>query len=303
MAKGSISFGVTDATGTPVADRLRVELTPQSSGGGGQRMEAEFVLDGHDTFTVTGIACEGGAGTLYRIRIAASGYRQYSFLQVMREGANRPSEGRVRLMVNPKKVTGIASPPFAALPTAFRKAFQEAQMMALAREDEPLVGLSGRPLYEALGPLRQACVLNLAAKVAHVSGGRVARFIEAPTVIRQDRCFAIVSADMPEALRKSELFKSAPSVLHHPPTGFDRLDSFKTRESHGNLQVTFMRMASADLLWADVDIDLSSGLEHGFEVIQNSVTDGRTNPYTVRDLLLLADAEPPIRPAYGVELA
>lgn len=300
MAKGSVGFEVTDTTGQPITGRLRIELTPQSGSAGGQRMAAEFDLDGHDTFTVTDIACAPGVGTLYLIRLSAPGFRRYAFLQLMREGPNLPSEARVRLMVNPKKVAGIAAPDFTTLPPAFRAAFGRAEMTALDARDRPLVGLTGRALFDALGPLRQACVLNLVAKTSHASGGSVARFLHAPTIIRQDRCFAVVAPDMPDALRASDLFKSAPSLLHDPPRGFDRLDSFKTKESHGNLQVTFMRKQGADVLWADLDIDLASGLEHGFEVIENTLTDGRTNPYTVRDLLLLA--EPSIDPGYDLEL-
>jgi hypothetical protein len=303
MAKGSVGFGVTDTTGRPVAGRLRVELTPQSGTSGGQRMAADFDLDGHDALTVTGIACAAGQGTLYRIRLTTRAFRPYSFFQLVHEGTNRSSEADIRLMVNPKKVQGITAPPFAALPAAFRAGFGRAEMTAIAPEDRPLVGLSGGALFDALGPLRQACVLNLAAKTAHASGGRVARFLHAPTIIRQDRCFAVVAPEMPDALRASDLFKSAPSILHEPPRGFDRLDSFKTKESQGNLQVTFMRRTGADVLWADLDIDLASGFEHGFEVIENTLTDGRTNPYTVRDLLLIANTEPPIRPGYDVELA
>ncbi|MDH4065877.1 MAG: hypothetical protein OEW19_15870, partial [Acidobacteriota bacterium] len=238
MATGSVNFTLTDLRNKPIDGKMRIDLTPGPSASGGQRMVVEFLVNGHDDFTITDIVCRGGAGTLYEIRIFADGYRPYAFFQMIQEGKNRPSESHIRLMVNPKKVARILPPPFGKLPATFRAALERAKMTALAAEDRELVGLTGQALYDALGSLRQACMLNLVAKAMHPSAGRVARFVQAPTALRQDRCFAIVSPEMPEALRKSSLYKSAPSVLHEPPPGFVRRDSFKTRDAHGNLQVT-----------------------------------------------------------------
>ena len=94
---------------------------------------------------------------------------------------------------------------------------------------------------------------------------------------------------MPEALRKSDRFKSAPKALHKPLNGFQLEDSFKSRDDHANLQVTFMRHKQSGELAADVDIDESSGVQHGLEVIRNAVTQGRTNPCLIRELMLLFD--------------
>jgi hypothetical protein len=48
-----------------------------------------------------------------------------------------------------------------------------------------------------------------------------------------------------------------------------------------------------------VDLDESSGIEHGFEVIRNAITDGRTNPYLIRELMLLSDpVEKVLDPGY-----
>jgi hypothetical protein len=76
------------------------------------------------------------------------------------------------------------------------------------------------------------------------------------------------------------------------------MNSFKSRDPHANLQVTFMRQIDSDVMWADIDIDEASGFEHGFEVIRNAVVDRRTNPYLVRELLLLALDHQPIDPGY-----
>jgi hypothetical protein len=224
------------------------------------------------------------------VRLQLKGFKPYAFFQTVKEGAkNLPSDSPIRLMADPKKIKDITAPPFSKLPASFRRGLDAAKMRALAPEDEDLVGLTGAELYDVMGPLRKACLLNLVAKATHPSADRVSRFVRAPMVLRQDRCFVEVDSAMHDALCKSERYKSAPGALHEAPEGFERMDSFKSKDAHANLQVTFMRNISSGVYWADVDIDEAGGIEHGFEVIRNTVTDGRTNPFLVRELLLLAD--------------
>jgi hypothetical protein len=141
-----------------------------------------------------------------------------------------------------------------------------------------------------MGPLRTACLLNLFAKARHVSAARCWNLFNHPIVVRQDRFFCDVDATLGNLLRQDEHFKSAPSTLHKPLTGYTIVDSFKSRDAHANLQVTVMRDDSNGRFAADVDIDEASGIEHGFEVLRNRFQ-GRTNPYLIRELLLLADFE------------
>ena len=68
---------------------------------------------------------------------------------------------------------------------------------------------------------------------------------------------------------------AGPSEARPPPS----------RDAHANLQVTFMRDTATGALAADIDIDESSGIEHGFEVIHNAVFKSRTNPYAIREFL------------------
>ena len=65
--------------------------------------------------------------------------------------------------------------------------------------------------------------------------------------------------------------------------------SFKSRDAHANLQVTFMREIASGELAADIDIDESAGIQHGFEVIGNALFRKRTNPYLIREFLLSAE--------------
>jgi hypothetical protein len=66
-------------------------------------------------------------------------------------------------------------------------------------------------------------------------------------------------------------------------------ESFKSRDAHANLQVTFMREKGNGLLAADIDLDESTGIEHGFEVIRNAAFKSRTNPFLIHEFLLSAD--------------
>jgi hypothetical protein len=60
-----------------------------------------------------------------------------------------------------------------------------------------------------------------------------------------------------------------------------------------------MRHRQSGVLAADLDIDESSGIEHGFEVVRNAVFHGRTNPYVVREFLIVSDPiEKTLDPGY-----
>jgi hypothetical protein len=299
MPNGSLTFEVTNARGGPLSGRLNIELDPHEHSVGGDDMEVTFNVQGHTSFEISNISCNDGPGTLYAVRLSADGFKPYAFLQLMKSGTkNLPSEARVQLMANPKKVDGITAAAFGDLPPNFRRGLERAVMIELAAEDRDLVGLSGAALYDAMGPLRKASLLNLVAKGRHLSADRIASFVRAPAILRQDRCFAEVDPALHAKLARSDAYKSAPAALHMPPPGFELMNSFKSRDAHANLQVTFMRKLASDVIWADIDIDEASGFEHGFEVIRNAVTDGRTNPYLVRELLLLSLENQPIDPGY-----
>ena len=298
MAKGSLAIEVTNARGGALSGPLHIELDPHAQSKGGDAMEVTFNVNGHKSFEISNISCHDGLGTLYALRLNADGHKPYAFFQLMKPGRNVPSEATVRVMANPKKVDSITAPAFADLPATFRRALDAAVMVELDAEDRDLLGLSGEALYDAMGPLRKASLLNLVAKGLHRSSDRIASFVRSPAVLRQDRCFAEVDPALHEKLARSDSFKSAPGKLHTPPPGFRLMNSFKSRDAHANLQVTFMQKIGSDVMWADIDIDEASGFEHGFEVIRNAIVDGRTNPYLVRELLLLGLDHQSIDPGY-----
>ena len=198
----------------------------------------------------------------------------------------KANESPVRLVVKPSRVRDIRAPA----PTRRLSNFLDAAaMVAPEDEDADLVGLSGGTLYDALGPLRQACLLNVFKKAGHKSAGGCGSLLLHPLVLRQDRCFCMVDEAMVGFLNNSTRFKTAKSTLHDPLEGFEMLHlSYKSKDSHANLQVTLMKNGDGQFA-ADIDIDEASGFEHGLEVIRNHVGRQRTNPYLVRELLLLQD--------------
>lgn len=291
MPTGNLVVHLTDMTGEPVKN-IDIELTRVSGepGTGGETMHVSLVGPDAD-LTVTGITCRGGPGTMYRVLAEADHYRPYAFFQLVQEDRNNTASDDVEFWVKPDHVTDIRAKGFDDLSKDIRRIMEEARMIHLKAEDRDLVGLVGADLYDQLGPLRKACLLNLAVKTSDkATTGDCLGAIGGVMVCRQDRFFARVDGGLPERLRKSPLFKSAPETLHEPLPGFVMAEgSFKSRDAHANLQVTFMRESATGDLAADIDIDESSGIQHGLEVIRNATFRNRTNPYLIREFLLSAD--------------
>jgi len=228
---------------------------------------------------------------MYRVFAEAEHYRRYGFFQLIQEDRVNTASDQVEFWVKPGAVQDIKSPTFDKLSARARKILNDAEMTAEKDEDQDLLTLNGADLYRQLGPLRKACFLNLITKAADdtTTEGCISQ-IRGVLVCRQDRFFARVTARFPEMLRQSRLFKTAPAALHKPLPAFEMTgESFKSQDAHANLQVTFMREKVNGSLAADIDIDESAGIEHGFEVIRNATFHSRTNPFLIHEFLLSAD--------------
>ncbi len=275
--------------------RGRVEIDLRrvdgANGAGGEHMEVS-VNGPVGTLTMTGIACRPGPGTMYEVRASMPHHRRYAFFQLIRENQDNPASDDVEFWVKPGDVDGIEAPAFADLPARLRRMCDEAAMIVDKPEDRELAGVSGPALYQQMGPLRQACLLNIATKAADdATGGGCLRTFEGLLISRQDRLFARVAPGLVDIVQQGAMFKSAPGALHEPPPGYALSvhGSYKSRDPHANLQITFMTEAATGTLVADIDIDEASGIEHGFEVIRNAVFNRRTNPYLIREFLNAAD--------------
>ncbi len=291
MPSGALDVHLTDLTGEPVRN-ISIELLRFSGepGTGGETMHVTLAGPDPD-LTIDGITCRGGIGTMYRVFAEAEHYRPYGFFQRIQEDRVNTASDDVEFWVKPGDVKDIKAPAFGSLSARARKILNDADMMAVKDEDQDLLNLKGEDLYRQRGPLRKACFLNLIAKAADdTTTGACVSHIGGVLVCRQDRFFARVSAGFPELLRQSPLFKTAPDALHKPLPGFEVTgDSFKSRDAHANLQVTCMRGKKNGALAADMDIDESAGIEHGFEVIRNATFHSRTNPFLIHEFLLSAD--------------
>jgi len=300
MPRGSLLLTITDLRREPVEDKVTIDFAPHASSAGGTAMTARASLDGTDTLSVTGIQCRGGPGTLYAVTVDGEHFKPFSFFQMVFEKRDNIASEPVLFWADPKAIRDIAAPDFADLPAPLRSLLTKAQMEAPVAEDRDLVHKSGAALYDALGALRKASLLNIYAKTSHkeTTDGCV-RFVQTLRVCRQDRFFATVDPRMRDALQKSPKFKSAPDTLHKPLANFQREDSFKSRDAHANLQVTFMRSLATGELAADIDIDESAGIEHGFEVFRNAVFKNRTNPFLIREFMLASAVEVSLDPGYN----
>ena len=292
MPKGSLLVHVSKLNGHPVGDRVSLEFRRFSGdlGAGGASMQVSFKTSSDTAFNITNLPCRGGPGTMYRVEVRTPHHRVYSFFQSIQEDTVNQASDDVEFWVKPGDVKDIQAPQFAALPPAVRRMLTDAEMVSAENQDRDLEGEHGTALYQKLGPLRKACLLNIAKKASHPSAAECLSAIQALMICRQDRFFAFVDDGLPDTLRNSPVYKSAPNSLHEPLSGFAMTgESFKSRDAHANLQVTFMRQEATGRLAADIDIDESSGVEHGFEVIRNAVFRKRTNPYLIREFMLNAD--------------
>ena len=293
MPKGDLQLEITEMAGDPVRGRIEIDLQPASgeSGTGGEHLELTVNMGTATGLTITGIACRGGHGTMYRLTVMAGHYRTYSFFQSIREQRVNTGSDQIEFWVKPGEVRKLSAPKFEELRPPVRRLIDTAQMAGLKPEDQDLAGLTGQALYQKLGALRNASLLNLVKKSSHAeTAANCLALVRSLILCRQDRCFALVDGGMPEHLRRSPLYKSAKNALHDPLPGYRLAEgSFKTLDPHGNLQVTFMQNASTGQLAADIDIDEASGISHGFEVIRNALFEKRTNPYLIREFLLAAD--------------
>jgi len=229
----------------------------------------------------------GPPQNLYLLEIGAPSYRP-----VRRFVSTTTRSGSARLIslpIDPHKVVRVDFPAYEDL--------AEAACRLLERSDGVLgqSGHAGKDLYLNLDPIRRAGLLNILAKCRRTllaNGESVLAYLAAePSAlveIRGDRFFASVPKELREEVKHSvaeEIFEPVSGALHTPPKGFSPAGSFKTRDSYGNLQLTFFARGSR---WvADIDIDDAAGLEHVFQVVRNALTGRPTHPYDIHQILLL----------------
>jgi len=238
----------------------------------------------HDTrtrLTVEGL--DSSNGGRYHVQVFPTRYRPESLFLRIRE--DETLKHTFVLVPDPGREPRPDFPVYAGLGNDLKQVLENSAIEG--NEDR-----RGEALYEALKDLRLAGLLNLYAKMkaTKFDGGVDAfSFVTSLRRVRGERFFADVKKDFRDAIKTSmhtNLFSEVSGSLHKSPPGYRPDDSFKTRDGHGNLQVTFFRKEDALEFIADVDIDGSKGLEHAFDVISHSITGEDSHPYDIHAILL-----------------
>jgi hypothetical protein len=151
--------------------------------------------------------------------------------------------------------------------------------------------------WDGLDKRNRATVLNLCAKMLKelTKDGQTVisqvESIDAALLDRKhrERVYAGTNDKLLAALRKStQRFRSVSGALHNFPAGWtsaSQPDSFKTRDSAGNIQFTFATNTEGSHL-ADIDLDDHSGIEHAADVLRHKITGKDTDPYDIHQILV-----------------
>lgn len=246
-------------------------------------------------FQIAGL--RGAPQGRYKIEIDPPSYQYVSqFVNIASSGVTNLV---LRFPIDPKKIASVNFPTYTKLSTEL-KALLENSSRVKGFED-----LTGEGLYNALkkDDIRRAGLLNIAAKTQQTrltNGETVLSKITEIIELRGDRFFAVVPQQLREDTKNSMAdgtFRNAPSMLHHPPDGYNHAGSYKTDDRYGNLQLTFF--AGAENWVADIDIDDAAGIEHIFQVLHNAVSGQPTHPYNIHEILV---AYQHIDPGYSFEV-
>jgi hypothetical protein len=200
------------------------------------------------------------------------------------------TELRLRFPLDIDKIRNISFPEFRNLNPGLQ------QLLERSTNVLGHTGLSGGALYDGLDEVRRAGLLNIAIKAANVgfdAGRTVLNSIQQLDQIRGDRFLCTVAPSLRDDVKNavlSGLFNEAGSLLHDPPVGFERFGSFKTKDSFGNLQVTFFKQG--DAFRADIDVDDANGFEHFFQVARNFLTQKPTHPFNIHQILTAQGLDP-----------
>jgi hypothetical protein len=289
-----LSVRLFDVFGRPLDDTTDVLVSSPASG--------RLVARATDARASAAIRISGlTANEVYLVRARPVRHRQVG--QFVRAPASGRRTVEMTCPVDPTRVTGITPPPYASLPAKARA------ILAASTLEHPPRNVSGEALYTSaeLSDVPRAGLLNILAKMARTplpDNSTVLDHVDSLYRVRGDRVFANVATALRDLVKTgvaAQLFREVDGSLHRPDPAFRLVDSFKTPEPHGNLQVTFFASLQPPLRYtADIDIDDAGGIAHVFQVIEHTVTDEDTNPYDIHQILI---AQQMLDPGYRLLLA
>jgi hypothetical protein len=239
--------------------------------------------DAKKKLTIDGL--DSSNGGRYLVQVFPTLYRPVSLFLRIRE--DEQLEHVFDMVPDPDRVTDVKFPPYAELGDDLKRVLEISTV-------EGNESNQGEALFQALGNVRRAGLLNLYAKMKATrfeNGTDAFSFVQSLRRVRGERFFADVKKEFRDEVKNSvhtKLFEKVSGSLHKAPQGFDLDDSFKTDDAAGNLQLTFFRKQDALEFMIDADIDRSKGLEHAFDVISHTITNKDTHPYDVHAILLKA---------------
>jgi hypothetical protein len=278
--KGDLIFDFFDVRGNRLDNRLDLHLrhTVLMSA---QHSKKNF--DGKKTLEFKGL--EGTPSGRFLVQAFPVHYRPVGRFIPLLDGQS--ARHAFTFPVDPHRVTNVRWPAFTQLPESLRALLDNSLVQDL--ED-----FQGSELFEQLKKdrLQAAGLLNIHAKMRAVTFGNdksVADFLTGLTRVRGDRIFATVAKELRDAVKNSTsagLFHKVSDALHTPPPDYERVDSYKTTEHYGNLQLTFFQKKGTLEFLLDSDLDDARGIEHIFQVLSHALTSGATHPYDIHQILL-----------------
>lgn len=274
--KGSLRLDFLDVYGNRPTDRVDVSLKHTV-------LAVSPKVRDHTTSKRLVIAdLEATQGGMYSVLVYPMRHRPVSRFVRIREG--QTTNERLVLPIEPDKVSEVEFPSHDALPDDLKKVLEDSKVEGYEEKQ-------GADLFQVLDNFRKAGLLNLYWKMQRTSfqnGRNVFSYASSLKRARGDRIFVTVQKDLRDEVKNSisyRLFHEVSGALHTPPPEYSTVDSFKTRDKYGNLQLTFFAKASTLEFLVDADIDDAQGVEHVFQVVGHSITGGKTHPYDIHEIL------------------
>lgn len=279
---GTLAVRVRNAEREPIDDQVEVRVFSNAMG---TMVGVARNVSGRRTVRFDDLA----PGRSYRVQVFADRHRPVSHFVML--PLSKPHTVEICCPLHPDRV--VASiPDYDGLPAALVDVLRESALEGSTT--------SGAELYGDLNEKQQAGLLNLFAKMISF------KFDETRSVwssvrrvyrVRPDRIFVEVEVDLRDRVKSAlvthrfkdrggEGFRDANDKLHTPPPGFASGGSFKTTDPYGNLQLSFFSSLTAPLTFkVDADIDNAAGIGHAFQVLENWMTSGETDPYDIHQIL------------------
>ena len=275
--KGSLSLEFLDVLGNHPNDRADVFLS-----------HTVLSLNVHirDVLTTKKLKIndlDSTQGGTYRLQVFTMRRRTVSrFIHILED---QTVSQTLTLPINPDRVSEVKFPDFAALD-------DELKRLLSASVVEGQGDKQGEALYQGLDKFQRAGLLNLHAKMKVTKFNDeedVFPFISSLVRVRGDRFFAIAQPALRDKVKNSvsgNLFHEVNGILHTPRPGYVLVDSYKTADLYGNLQLTFFNKPGTLEFIVDADIDDAQGVEHIFQVLDHTFTGNETNPFDIHEILL-----------------